>query len=87
VRGRGVGQRWGWRALGARRHALAARPSRPPRSRPLPPAEYVIDWKLPSLATPARDSWPPLDVAVGDTVVFQWKGGLAYALYRIAKRE
>ena len=65
----------------------ARRAPLPPTSRPRPPAEYVIDWKLPSLATPARDSWPPLDVAVGDTVVFQWKGGLAYALYRIAKRE
>jgi hypothetical protein len=49
--------------------------------------EYTVDWKLPSLQSPPRDAFDPLTVAVGDTVVFEWKGGLAYMLYRVSKRE
>lgn len=52
-----------------------------------PNTEYNVDWKLPSLQSPPRDAFDPLTVAVGDTVVFEWKGGLAYMLYRVSKRE
>ena len=58
-----------------------------PRLHTHPNIEYKVDWKLPSLQSPPLDALAPLTVAVGDTIVFEWKGGLAYMLYRVSKRE
>ena len=73
------------------RMPTARRAPQPPSPSTLPPlslpTEINVDWKLPSLQKPPLDALAPLTVDVGDTLVFEWKGGLSYMLYRIAKRE